>query len=138
MELHYRFGYEAEWLAQAFRLFNEAGLKRTDVEQVGRGLANSTYVVSCWAGEELVGIGRMLTDGAMYASIFDVAVAPTHQKRGIGKGLMTRLMSFVPDARVFLTSTFGNEAFYEALGFKRHKTAMALYPASFHPNPYLE
>lgn len=136
-ELTYRLGYEAEWLHQAIRLFNDSGLKRSDVEQVKRGLENSDYVMTCWSGERLVGIGRMLTDGAMYASIFDVAVDPSFQKRGIGREIMTRLIALVPGACIHLTSTFGNEPFYNALGFRPHKTAMALYPEALKSSPYL-
>ena len=48
---------------------------------------------------------------------------------------MQALMEKAPETRFYLTSTFGNENFYRDLGFRKHKTAFALYPSD---SPYLE
>jgi len=70
-----------------------------------------------------------MSDGTCYSTIFDVGVLPEFQKSGIGKGLMQQLLAGLEHTCVHLTSTFGNETFYEKLGFKHHKTAMAKYPS---------
>jgi len=136
-QIEYRTGYDSKWIQQAFDLYNLAGLKRDNIIRVGKALENSAHVISAWRDSALVGIGRVLSDEVMYASIFDVAVLPNYQKRGIGRGIMTRLLATVPEACVHLTSTFGNEEFYQSLGFRYHKTAMALYPERLRQSPYL-
>jgi len=48
---------------------------------------------------------------------------------------MRRLVAKAPETCISLTSTFGNEAFYEKLGFRRQKAAFGKYPF---PSEYLE
>ncbi len=78
----------------------------------------------------------MITDFEMYSSIFDVVVDPMFQKSGVGKIVMSSLIMKAPNTCIYLTSTFGNEVFYHKLGFRFHKSAMALYPESFGRTPY--
>jgi GNAT superfamily N-acetyltransferase len=99
--------------------------------------ANSFAVASCWHKGQLVGIGRMISDGEMYSGIFDVVIDPDFQKMGVGKKIMETLISKAPDTVIYLTSTFGNEPFYFKLGFKPHKTAMSLYPERLKGTRYL-
>jgi aralkylamine N-acetyltransferase len=138
MEMKIREGYEPIWLDQILAVYNKTVMKRSNPEKVDRAFKNSYAVATCWIGDRLVGIGRMISDGEMYAGIYDVVVDPEFQKNGIGKSIMNTLVSKVPHAGIFLTSTFGNEAFYHKLGFKRHLTAMALYPPHAKDSPYLD
>lgn len=68
----------------------------------------------------------------------DVAVHPAYQRQGIGRRLMNELEQAVPGLRIYLTATFGNELFYERLGYRRHRTARAKYPPPFETSTYLE
>jgi len=111
------------------------GIRNNDIETIRKAFQASGKVVTAWRGEELLGAGRMITDGIRYGSIFDVGVFPAFQKQGIGKGIMIELLKGNDHLYIHLTSTFGNEPFYGKLGFKRHKTAMARYP---HDSDYLE
>lgn len=133
-----RYGYDPVWLDQALEIYNKTELKRSDREKVDRAFGKSQVVVSAWEKERLIGIARMLTDFEMYAAIFDVVVDPAFQRRGVGRLLMQKLIEQVPNACIHLTSTFGNEAFYYALGFRFHKSAMARYPESRKQTPYLD
>ena len=89
---------------------------------------NRYCVVTCWYEQNLVGFGTLISDGHMYSALFDLVVDPQFQKRGIGREIVKRLINSVKHTCIHLTSTFGNEIFYEKLGFKKHKTAYALYP----------
>jgi ribosomal protein S18 acetylase RimI-like enzyme len=133
-----RYGYDAAWLDKAIEIYNKTEMKRTNSEKVGRAFSNSQVVVSVWLNDRLVSVGRMITDFEMYSSIFDVVVDPDFQKKGLGQAVMKALIEKVPKTCIYLTSTFGNEAFYHKLGFRFHKSAMALYPESFGRTPYLE
>ncbi|MBI3534783.1 MAG: GNAT family N-acetyltransferase [Deltaproteobacteria bacterium] len=89
-------------------------------------------------GGKLVGVGRMLSDGEMYSSIFDVVVDPENQGQGVGRLLMEALIEKAPNTCIHLTSTFGNEMFYYKLGFRKHRTAMALYPEEKKNSVYID
>jgi predicted N-acetyltransferase YhbS len=138
--IEYKTGFSSIDWSMLVDLYGEIGLvaghgQRKDIDSIRKAFQASAKVVTAWHNQQLVGAGRMLTDGVCYASVFDVGVLPTFQKRGVGKGLMIELMKGNEHLCVHLTSTFGNEEFYGKLGFRRHKTAMAKYP---HDSQYLE
>lgn len=135
-----QYGYRSEWLPQILALFNSTGLRRPEEmgARVDRAFTRSPVVASLWEEGRPIAVGRMLTDFEMYSAIFDVAVAPAFQRRGHGRRILRALIGEAPGTCVHLTSTFGNEAFYHGLGFRFHKTAMALYPAGFGATPYLD
>lgn len=137
MEIEIRQGYDSTWLESMMRLYDKTELKRTDRQIVDRAFKKSYAVASCWQSDRLIGIGRMISDGEMYSAIFDVVVDPDHQKQGVGRKIMNSLISAAPQTCIHLTSTFGNETFYYKLGFKPHKTAMALYPERMKESRYL-
>jgi ribosomal protein S18 acetylase RimI-like enzyme len=88
---------------------------------------NSYAVVFAHQGGDLVGAARALSDGLYYASIFDVVVAPEHQDDGVGRQMVQALLARLPVERIFLTSVFGKEGFYERFGFLRQTNAMGRY-----------
>jgi GNAT superfamily N-acetyltransferase len=88
---------------------------------------NSYAVVFAHEDGVLVGAARALSDGIYYASIFDVVVAPAHQGCGVGRQMVQALLARLPVERVFLTSVFGKEGFYERFGFLRQTNAMGRY-----------
>ena len=133
-----RFGFDpSSWLKEALEIYNKTDMKRDNADQVEKAFSNSQVVTSVWLDNRLIALGRMITDFEMYSAIFDVVVDPAFQKEGIGKIVMESLISKAPRTCIHLTSTFGNEKFYNKLGFRSHKTAMALYPASFGRSNYL-
>ena len=118
------------------RYTRPAGMGDREPSALWRAAQHSHAVVTAWHGSEIVGIGRVVSDGVYYATIFDVAVHPAVQGQGIGRSLMEALKaSLPPGVRIHLTSTFGNEGFYARLGYARHRTAMAKYPDM--SSPYL-
>ncbi len=133
-----RYGYDASWIAKAIEIYNKTEMKRSDSEKVDRAFSNSQVVASVWFQERLIAVGRMITDFEMYSSIYDVVVDTDFQKKGLGQKIMQALIEKAPKTCIYLTSTFGNEAFYHKQGFRFHKSAMALYPESFGRTPYLD
>lgn len=135
-----QYGYKSEWLDKTMAVFNKTEMKRAQefAGMVNRAFQNSQVVASLWLGDRLIAIGRMITDFEMYSTIFDVVVDPEFQKQGHGQRIMAALIEKAPGTCIYLTSTFGNEEFYHKLGFRYHKTAMALYPEQLGRTPYLE
>jgi ribosomal protein S18 acetylase RimI-like enzyme len=89
---------------------------------------NSTF--RCFVKQEgrLVGVGRALADGIDCSYICDVAVLPAFQGTGLGKQIVGRLLELSRGhKKILLYSVPGKEPFYRKFGFKRMKTAMAIF-----------
>jgi GNAT superfamily N-acetyltransferase len=72
-----------------------AGLTPRPAESVRLGLPNSCYAVHiCWQNT-VVGMGRIVGDGALNMEIVDVAVDPQHQGRGLGRKIMESLANWL-------------------------------------------
>ena len=92
-----------------------------------RAFENSSTVVFAFDHEQLVGFGRAISDGAYQAAIYDLAVLPAYQGKGIGKVLLQHLVAQNPGCNFILYASPGKELFYEKSNFKRLKTGMALF-----------
>ena len=67
---------------------------------------------------ELVGLARVLDDGALYASVWDVIVLPPHQRGGLGTRLFDRAMERVGRrSLVALVGTAAGAPLYRRAGF---------------------
>jgi ribosomal protein S18 acetylase RimI-like enzyme len=89
---------------------------------------NSRHVCFVYDSGRLVGAGRVLADGVDCAYICDIAVHPDYQGRGLGKTLIERLRDLSAGHRkIILYAAVGKEGFYARLGFRRMRTAMAIF-----------
>lgn len=84
----------------------------------------NSYYVTAYHNDTLIAFSRAISDGYYYTSIFDVIVKPDHQKQGIAKKLMKMLLQKFKGTYFFLSSTPGNEAFYEKCSFEELPSAM--------------
>ena len=91
---------------------------------------NSTIVISAWAGDKLVGCVRVLSDGIFRSILYDLAVMPEFQGRGIGKELVGRCRACFPDSE-WLVETQAAAEFYEKLGFKRNEDVFLSIPCKW-------
>lgn len=93
---------------------------KADWKELSKALDNSWYVVTAYQGKVLVGIGRVVSDGVLYAMIYDMIVKPSHQGRGIGTTLLQKLVNMCKAAGVRdiqLFSARGKAQFYGERGF---------------------
>lgn len=84
----------------------------------------------CFVHEDgkLVGVGRALADGVDCAYICDIAVLPSHQGTGLGQQIVGKLVDLSRGHRkIILYAVPGKEGFYGKLGFRRMRTAMAIF-----------
>lgn len=91
---------------------------------------NSHVVAFIFDNECLIGFGRALSDGAYQAAIYDVAVHPNYQGKGIGKMILESIMQQCPDCNFILYASPGKELFYQKMQFRRMKSGMALFTNS--------
>jgi N-acetylglutamate synthase-like GNAT family acetyltransferase len=76
-------------------------------------------MVSGYDEDRLVGFGRMVSD-SIHAIIYDLIVAPNHQRQGIGCEILDRLVqhcrtAHIRDIQLFCAA--GKRAFCERHGF---------------------
>jgi len=90
----------------------------TTVQQI---LANSFCFVIAKLDNEIIGMGRAISDGISDAYIQDVTVRQDLRGQGIGKGIINTLLVYLKEHKlqwIGLISEPGYERFYQGFGFK--------------------
>jgi len=92
-----------------------------------KAFENSHTSVFVYHEAQLVGFGRVISDDAYQAAVYDMAVIPEYQGQGIGTTIMKHILSRVTHCNVILYAAVGKEPFYEKLGLRKMKTGMARF-----------
>jgi ribosomal protein S18 acetylase RimI-like enzyme len=105
-------------------------LKRVGMGYYGPDLHKKAFesshaTVFIYHADQLIGFGRAISDGAYQAAVYDCAVLPEFQGKGIGKIIMNNILSSIPHINVILYASPGKEGFYQTHGFRKMKTGMA-------------
>ena len=96
---------------------NWRSLEQDDIE-VAAALDASWNVTARSSDGRLVGLARVLDDGVLYASVWDLLVVPELQRRGIGRALLGAVLEQTAGRRlVSLSATPAGEALYRSAGF---------------------
>ncbi|MDM8525225.1 GNAT family N-acetyltransferase [Desulfococcaceae bacterium HSG8] len=95
-----------------------------------RAFEASHTTVFIYHAEQLIGFGRAISDGVYQAAVYDCAVLPEFQGKGLGKTIMNNILSRISHCNVILYATPGKEGFYRTLGFRKMKTGMAYFKKS--------
>ena len=104
------------------------GAGRKPPEKLAVVFGNSQVRSFVYDGDQLVGAGRALCDGADVAHLADIALLPTYQARGLGAQIMRKLLEPLQGyGKIILYSVPGKEDFYRRFGFARMTTAMARF-----------
>lgn len=109
-------------------LYHAAPLGNKNPSDLKVAFGNSKF--KCFARQhgKLVGVGRALADGVDCSYICDVAVLPSHQGTGLGKAIVAKLVALsTGHKKVILYAVPGKEPFYQKFGFRRMRTAMAIF-----------
>ena len=90
--------------------------------------ANSMFKFFALENDTPVAAGRAVADGVDCSYICDIAVHPSHQGRGLGREVIERLIAASQGHRkIILYAVPGKEDFYRRFGFRRMRTAMAIF-----------
>jgi ribosomal protein S18 acetylase RimI-like enzyme len=92
-----------------------------------KAFENSYVTVFLYQGNHLIGFGRAISDGAYQAAIYDVAVNPDYQRKGLGSTIIETILTRLPQCNIILYASPGKETFYIKHEFKRMKTGMARF-----------
>lgn len=77
--------------------------------------------VGAFAGSEMIGMGRAVSDGVSDAYIQDVVVMKERRGRGIGAAIIRTIVGFLQERRIGwigLVAEPGTQPFYRRLGFE--------------------
>ena len=90
-------------------------------ERLKAGLEGSLLTLAAYDGGRLMGLIRAVGDGQTIVYIQDIAVAPSHQRKGMGTALVKAMLARFGSVRqmVLMTDdTPRTNAFYTSLGFR--------------------
>ena len=76
------------------RLRIQAGFVEIPVEHARKALRNGLMNVSAIYNGELVGMGRLVGDGAMYWYLQEIIILPQFQRKGIGTMIVNHLVDY--------------------------------------------
>lgn len=106
------------------KLRAQVGWKKLEEEQAAKALKNSIHIIGAYDSGNLVGMGRIVGDGAVICYIQDLIVIPSSQHMGIGSMVLNALIQYVDHLRIgesqmmlCLMCAKGREKFYEKHGF---------------------
>jgi ribosomal protein S18 acetylase RimI-like enzyme len=105
-------------------LRKETGLSAKSAAQA-QAIANGSWfgvIVTHTATNEIVGMGRIIGDGGWYFHIADMAVLPSHQRKGLGDAILTMLLEEIEDKAppgpyVNLVADYAGRKLYVKHGF---------------------
>ncbi|EEF4509739.1 GNAT family N-acetyltransferase [Salmonella enterica] len=121
MESRYTLVYAVSPADDFCRLRNISGLTPRPLEAVKRALPRSCYGVYIEYSGLVVGMGRIVGDGAINFEIVDIAVDPEYQAKGLGRKIMEALMSWIEKQDplgAYITLIADVPELYEKFGFK--------------------
>ena len=101
------------------------GMAYYEPDEQKRAFEASHTTVFIYQSDLLIGFGRAISDGVYQAAIYDCAVLPEFQGKGIGRVIMKNILSQVSHCNIILYASPGKEGFYQKHGFRKMKTGMA-------------
>lgn len=128
MTLEWVYSLESVDCEELSQLYLIAPLGHKDPSDLKVAFSNSMFKCFVYDSGRLIAAGRALADGRDCSYICDVAVHPDYQGIGLGKQVVTKLVTLSKEhKKIILYAAVGKEPFYRKLGFKRMATAMAIF-----------
>jgi len=114
--------------SEYYRLYETTGWNdeyHLTCDELFHSLQNSYYSVSIYDEDDLVGFGRVVSDGVLHAMIYEMIVHPDYQGKRIGNMIIHLLLDKcrednIRDIQLFCAK--GKQGFYEKHGFRPRET----------------
>ncbi|GIO28320.1 GNAT family N-acetyltransferase [Ornithinibacillus bavariensis] len=115
--------FEELWKLYELLGWNSLNLTANDLERMCK---QSWYAVYAYDEQQLVGMGRVISDGVITAIICGVCVLPSYQSKGIGKEIVNRIIQHCEQNKVIpqLMCVDSLEPYYKDLGFRKFSIGM--------------
>ncbi|OPA19226.1 GNAT family N-acetyltransferase [Bacillus cereus] len=103
--------------------WNSLKLTANELEQMCK---HSWYAIYAFKEEQLIGMGRVISDGVITGVICGVCVLPKYQSIGIGKEIVERLIQHCEQNKVIpqLMCVEKLQSYYESIGFEAFSIGM--------------
>ncbi len=97
-------------------------------QRLHRALMGSSFVLTAWDGERLVGLVRALDDGELTAYVHYVLVDPAYHGRGIASRMIEQVKERYRDFLYIevMPEESKNKAFYQRFGFRVMEDGVAM------------
>ena len=96
-------------------------------KELAQLIAGSTAYVTARHSGDLVGFGRILSDGSAIAYINDMSAHPRYQRQGIGQRILELLMHAVGDVSSIYLYTNTADSLYLRNGFQLSEKRLYVY-----------
>ena len=122
---------------QLYKLFvsvgwaDESTTTQAMIDNFNKPFINSTIVISAWDNDLLVGCVRVLSDKMFRSVIYDLAVLPEYQGKGIGKELVKKCREEIPNSEWLVGTINERASFYEKLGFEKNTDVFLSIPCKW-------
>lgn len=121
--MNYRIEKRRVTLEEYQLLRSTTGWDMLDDLVVEKALKNDLFSICIFDESQLIGMGRVIGDGAIYFYIQDVIVHPNYQGIGIGEMLMQNIEEYLSEAAntnsfIGLMAAAGVSPFYERFGYE--------------------
>jgi len=103
----------------------EVGMGYHEPDVHRKAFENSYATIFLYHDNRMIGFGRAISDGAYQAAIYDVAIKPDYQRKGLGSTIIENILARLPRCNIILYASPGKEPFYIRHGFRKMKTGMA-------------
>jgi GNAT superfamily N-acetyltransferase len=100
---------------------NWQGIIELGSERVFEAINQSWYAISAFDKNQLIGYGRVISDGVYQSFICDLIVSPAYQNRGIGSTILKKLLFKCKSENIVMVHLFsavGKSEFYKNYGFE--------------------
>lgn len=111
------------------KIREKVGWKKLTKKQAQKALDNSLFTVVAMEDGKILGMGRIVGDGAVICYVQDLVIVPEAQTKGVGSLIMQSLTSYVRSVQqegtemmFALMCAKGREEFYEKMGFTARPT----------------
>ena len=115
-----------DWKAVS-NILKDVGMGYYEPDLHKKAFNNSYVTVFVYHDNRMIGFGRAISDGAYQAAIYDCAVVPEFQGKGIGRMIMKNILSKVNPCNIILYASPGKEGFYQKHEFRKMRTGMARF-----------
>ena len=110
---------------EILRLYSAVGWTAytADMKALEQGIRHSLLILGAYENEELIGLVRVVGDGATIVFVQDLLVLPEKQRQGIGTALMKAVLERYSGVRQIVLATDNTcktKAFYKSLGFSEY------------------
>jgi len=127
MDINIRYGCSGVDWQRVSQTLERVGMAHHAPEAHREAFEASHTTVFAYRDGQLIGFGRAISDGVYQGAVYDVAVVPEFQGKGIGTLLLKAILGRLEGCNVILYASPGKEGFYRQFGFDKMKTGMARF-----------